>query len=179
MPAHDAGVGRTVTVRPAEARDAAGACLAHIASIIGRCGGDYTLHEIASWVAGKSPERYEALIAAGGILVAEADGRVVGVASLAVRADGEAEVTSLYVDPTAAGLGAGASLMRALEARARKAGARRMVVQSTRTAASFYERCGFRETCRGHHRTACGVEVACIGLERTLEPEAGPAATTG
>ncbi len=102
--------------------------------------------------------------AAASLLVAEvadeAGSRLVGTVTLAaagdpyadIARDGEYEFRMLAVDPAAAGRGIGSALVEACDARAREAGARRLVcsVQDTNVAGlSLYARLGFvREPAR-------------------------------
>jgi GNAT superfamily N-acetyltransferase len=75
------------------------------------------------------------------IRVAETGSAAVGVAELAV--DGHmAEVEKLFVEPAAAGSGAGRALMNWLLQAARQAGARRLEIASDPNAAGFYRRFG-------------------------------------
>lgn len=81
-----------------------------------------------------------------GIVVADLDGSVVGVAL--VRADA-AYLASLYVDPSRQGLGVGRRLLEAAVERCARAGARRLtwwVFTANEAGRSFYERLGARPT---------------------------------
>jgi GNAT superfamily N-acetyltransferase len=82
----------------------------------------------------------DADIAAGGVLVADDDGLVLGMAK--VEADGE--LGMMFVDPTAMGCGAGRTLFAAATALARRLGAERMPILADPNAAPFYERMGAR-----------------------------------
>lgn len=73
-------------------------------------------------------------------VVAEADGRLVGVAQLRQHADGSRELASLVVTPSARGHGVAADLIDALLAE--RAGQAFMLVD--RTFAAHYQRWGFR-----------------------------------
>ena len=81
------------------------------------------------------------------ILVAEADGALVGLAAAGhARGDDEhglGELYSIHVDPSAWGQGAGRALLAALEERARASGPRLMWCNARVPAAPFYERLGW------------------------------------
>ncbi len=97
---------------------------------------------LADWLANKTPERFEAWIARPGqwVVVAERGGVLCGVGLL--RADGG--IRLCYVHPEHARRGVGRALIDALEARAREAGLMRLHLDSTITAAPFYEAMGYR-----------------------------------
>lgn len=87
----------------------------------------------------------------GGALVAERDGRVVGLAFWAPSADddashGTAEVQALYLDPAAIGQGIGRTLLAAVVAAIVAAGfadATLWVLDTNRRARRFYEAAGW------------------------------------
>ncbi len=82
----------------------------------------------------------------GRFTVLEHDGRIVGCAALYPFPDDRAgELACLAVHPTYRGTGAGERLLRAIEARARRARLERLFVLTTRTAHWFVEN-GFTET---------------------------------
>lgn len=98
------------------------------------------------WAMGPGGERY---------LVAERGGRVVGYAAYrtldaaaapagrARRAAREAELTAVFVVPASAGEGVGRGLVGAVESRARRMGARAVVVLAARSAVGFYAALGY------------------------------------
>jgi GNAT superfamily N-acetyltransferase len=79
----------------------------------------------------------------GDVIVAELDGAVAGVASLAGTPP-EVELDACFVEPGAIGTGVGRLLVDAARARARRAGARSMVVESDPNAEAFYAHLGAR-----------------------------------
>lgn len=82
--------------------------------------------------------------------VAEADGQVIGMASVgAADSSGAASVTSFWVHPQARGQGVGDSLLLAVAESAKKAGfdqLRLWVTESNTHAEGLYERHGFQRT---------------------------------
>ncbi len=82
----------------------------------------------------------------GALLVAEADGRLVGTVSSVVAGKGVLELKGLYVDRAWRGTGLAQALLAGVEAFARRRGDRRLVLWSdTRfgRAHRFYERAGY------------------------------------
>lgn len=106
-----------------------------------------------------SPTGVVALMENRQVLVALAQDRIIGTASL----DG-AVVRSVFVDPHSQGQGIGRRLMRDIEQRARDAGSRVLTVPSSVTAEGFYATLGFktvRESFHGNERT--------LVMERSLQ----------
>ena len=78
-----------------------------------------------------------------GSFVAEADGRIVGFATV-LRADAaEAELEGLFVEPEDWGKGVGARLVAEAERRAAALGVATLRVVASRRAEGFYRACGF------------------------------------
>ncbi len=120
--------------RPEEAAALSALCLrskavwGYDAAFLQACRGELTL---------SAPE-----ITAGGVLVAERDGRAAGVARLGVAPGGEAEILLLFVEPARLGHGIGRRLFAALERMAKDAGCSRLVAVADPGAEGFYLRMG-------------------------------------
>jgi GNAT superfamily N-acetyltransferase len=115
------------------------------------------------------PDRWAAAVTSPdpqiGVLVAEADGRVVGFAVIRPSADADAdastgELDGLYVDPASWGVGVGRDLLAAATAALRDRG---FVEATLWTAAEnhrprrIYERAGWRADGEARHRELGGV----------------------
>jgi GNAT superfamily N-acetyltransferase len=94
-------------------------------------------------------------IEAGGVWVAEGDGSVLGFAVILLRADGDAELDGLFVDPAAWRSGIGRALVEACCSAVRTRGAVSLHVVGNPQAEGFYRSCGFEK--RGTQRTRFGV----------------------
>lgn len=136
---------RDVAVRAAVADDVAGICgfgeahvRAHYAPLIGTAAAD---EQVRRWW---SSQYVGAAVAAGDVVVAERDGRVVGVAQHG-RAGHDHVVYKLYVAPGLRGSRLGPRLVAALVERLPPDVDRLFVehVAANRRAAAFYEREGF------------------------------------
>jgi HAD superfamily hydrolase (TIGR01509 family) len=131
-------------LRTARAEDAAGIAALLRRSITELCAADHGNDPdiLARWLANKTPESVAAWLAAPGqrVVVAEADGRMVGVA--AAREDGS--VLRNYAAPGFTRRGVGTALMADLEAWMRARGAREARLESTLTARGFYHARGYR-----------------------------------
>ena len=95
----------------------------------------YSAAQISGWMSGRGGADYEALIAAGGIIVAAEEGVVLGYVEAV-----PGEITRLFVRPEAAGQGLGRLL---LERGIAMAGPGEIRLNATLNAAPFYEHCGF------------------------------------
>ena len=105
------------------------------------------------------------------VLVAEADGSVVGFASCgnSLDASGEGELYSIYVLPEAWGTGAGSALMAgALEALRGYPSATLWVLEDNPRAQRFYEREGWTRDGGRREEEFLGVTITEIGYRITL-----------
>jgi len=89
-----------------------------------------------------------------GTLVAELDGRIAGFAVVLPRADGDAELDGLFVEPELWRKGVGSRLVREAELFAQRNGARSLFVIAHPRAEVFYLACGFGQI--GEHTTRFG-----------------------
>jgi GNAT superfamily N-acetyltransferase len=106
-------------------------------------------------------------------LVAEADGRIVGMTQVDPRED---RLRALFVDAGVQRRGVGRALLAEVEARARRRGAVRLHGAMSLNAVPFYLRAGF-EPCDGPRRLGSArVVVPVLRMQKHLyAPVAGPA----
>lgn len=129
------------------------------------CAAHYSSEVIEAWCAATPPERMPGLIAAGGALVEEEDGRLVAYAILDLQSG---EVDAAFVDPAQQGRGIGRRLLAALEALAMKHGLRRLFLSSSLNAVPAYERAGYVALRRELYPHRSGLELASVFMEKTL-----------
>jgi len=86
-----------------------------------------------------------AQIAAGGVFVAEQDGRIVGFAAIERRQDAGIELDALFVDPSSQRQGIGRALVDYCADQARGLGASELRVVGNPHAAKFYAACQFEQ----------------------------------
>ncbi|HVZ94503.1 MAG TPA: GNAT family N-acetyltransferase [Phycisphaerales bacterium] len=155
-----------ITIRRAVIADAEGICAAHIASIRDVCARDYEPHEIAAWLANKTPSLYHNYIEKFDFWVATAGDRIAGFIDMhpGPRED-EAEIGGLYLHPDFIGRGVGAMLMSKMLDLARARQVKHMLVFATRTARPFYERTGFRVVAPHEHIASTGVRIPSWRME--------------
>lgn len=132
-----------IAIRIAVPADAAAACDLVRGSISELCtadhGGDGST--IEAWLANKTPDNFRAWLSSPRhvAIVAEAGGDLAGFALL--NRDGR--IALLYVAPQVRFRGVSKALLASLEERARALGLEELTLESSLTALSFYERCGY------------------------------------
>lgn len=134
------------------------------ASITELTADDYSEAQQDAWMAAADDEdAFRDRLSARLTLIATLDGSPIGFASLA---DGH-EIDMLYVHPAAAGRGAGAMLVDALEKLAQAHGATRLTVDASDTARPFFEKRGW--TAQRRNTVSRGDEwLATTTLDKTL-----------
>ena len=146
-----------VVVRRGYETDAASAIKVLRASISELCSADHNgdEREIASWIANKTDLAWKSWVNREDsvVCVAEIADRIVGVGMV----DQYGEILLNYVRPDARFSGVSKSILNALEEFARSQHVHRCFLESTETAKSFYEKCGYRATSKGN-----------LHLEKTL-----------
>jgi GNAT superfamily N-acetyltransferase len=138
-------------IRRATTDDAAAISGVVIRSLRETNAADYTAEVIDAVAANFSPEKVRALFPTRAVFVALLGGRIVGTAGL----DGTT-VRTVFVDPEAQSRGIGTLLMEAVQALAVMNGVSRLVVPSSVTAETFYQKLGFsavRDEYHGAERT--------------------------
>lgn len=103
--------------------------------------------EMEGWLSNKTVETWRRWIARADaiVLVAERDEKIIGVGMATLNGD----VLLNYVHPGARFDGVSKALLSGLEGSLRSRGIRRCQLESTVTARSFYESCGFRSRGNG------------------------------
>ncbi|WP_307849655.1 GNAT family N-acetyltransferase [Qaidamihabitans albus] len=133
-------------VRP-HAADAVTALRRYFTEIVGRYHGrQATEQEVDAAIADEPSDDLRP--PSGLLLLARRDGETVGCAGLRLLRPETAELTRLYVDREARGLGLGERLVRAVEEAARELGARFVRLDTRRDlveARTLYARLGYRE----------------------------------
>ncbi|HEY4114119.1 MAG TPA: GNAT family N-acetyltransferase [Rhizomicrobium sp.] len=111
----------------------------------------------------------EAQIADGRVAVAEVNGEITGFVVVLPRADGEAELDGLFVEPAHWGKWIGRLLVEQAERMARAIGGPALHVIANPQALGFYEKCGFVEQRRAE--TRFGPAIAMSKPLRLFEQE--------
>lgn len=135
------------------------------AAVRGVAPGTYPPRALAAWAS--LPPLYHAwAMTAGGetVLLAERAGAVLGYAALR-----GAELTALFVRPSAAGRGVGTALVARIEALARRRGVARLRVDAARSGIAFYRARGFTGG-RAVRVPLPGGALAALRMTRRLAP---------
>ena len=98
-------------------------------------------------------------------LVAEVEGRIVGIGALVVE---NSELRACYVAPGASRKGVGSALVREIERVARGQGLAFLEVESSITAEPFYAMLGYSVLERGNHILRSGQAMACVKMRKEL-----------
>jgi GNAT superfamily N-acetyltransferase len=156
-----------VAVRKAESRDAEAAVEVLRRSIAELCTLDHRgdADTLAKWLANKTRENFVAWLAREDdfCVVAEANGQILGVGLI----HRSGEIRLCYLAPGAQRKGVRKAIYLALEEKARVWGVKRLQLDSTASARSFYERLGFRSA--GVAKPGFGISH-CHPYEKTLQP---------
>jgi GNAT superfamily N-acetyltransferase len=96
-------------------------------------------------------------LAGGLVFVAEAPGVIVGFAAILARADGDADLDAIFVEPRLWRRGYGNGLLEHCVAAARRRGAAALHVVGNPHAEAFYRACGFELVGTAHTRFGAGL----------------------
>ncbi len=153
------------TIRRARLEDAEAICSVQIAAIRGICRSCYSPTEIDGWAGKIVPNKYADPLQNQILFVAQEAERVVGFSQL----DPElARVKAVYVAPDAVHHRVGRALLQQVEEAAAALGIRRLSLDATLNAESFYLRAGYTPIRPERHRVTAEVSLACIHMEKVL-----------
>jgi putative acetyltransferase len=155
-----------VRIRRARVADRPGILVAHTGAIRVTCRTHYAADEIEAWAGRLTAASYDDPIARRDVLVAEADGRVLGFGELDVEA---AEVRAVYVHPDAGRRGVGRLLLSALETIARLRGIAELHLDASLNAIDFYASAGWRRIGDGRRTFPGGRDIACVLMSKALQ----------
>lgn len=141
----------------------------HHLAVHGLAAGSYPSEVADAWAPVPITEEMVAMVAANPDgetrLAAELDGKIVGIG---VVIPANSELRACYVAPAAARRGVGTSLVREMEAIARRAGVGRLELASSLGATSFYEALGYENAGPIEHTLTNGLRMQAIRMGRTL-----------
>jgi putative acetyltransferase len=154
-------------IRKAKPEDSEEIYRMHSASIKELCREHYTPEQIREWTELLKPERYVAAMELFEFLVAEDEGKILGLCILDLD---KAELNALYVAPWAANKGLGKALMDVAEQVARSSRLPQLTLKSTLNAVAFYETVGYVRGEAGTHVLSSGTELPCVQMKKLLCP---------
>jgi GNAT superfamily N-acetyltransferase len=151
--------------RPATLADLADLWALRTRAVRASCASHYPAEVIDTWCASPAPASLPGLVAAGGALVAQENGCMLGYAILNLDSG---EVDAVFVEPDQQGRGIALHLLAALEAMATERGVARLFLSASLNAVPFYERAGFialREELYPHRS---GIDLRSVFMEKRL-----------
>jgi len=141
----------------------------HHAAVRGLAAADYPRQVIDAWAPMPiTPEHVEFVRLNADCeyrLVAELDGRIVGLGCLVARNN---ELRACYVAPPAGRKGVGSAILREIERVARGQGVAVLKADSSLTAEPFYRANGYEFCGRGEHVLNSGARMACVKMRKNL-----------
>ena len=156
------------TIRSASESDIDAIWRVHTRAVAETCRTRYDAEVIDAWVQRLKPESYKAVLRRATVLVAEAEGLVVGFSQVHLDL---AEVQAVYVLPETEGRGIGSMLLAAVEEAAAAHGLTRLTLKATLNAEAFYRRHGWHSLRRDIHKMTEQVALIVVAMEKAIVPE--------
>lgn len=129
------------------------------------CAGHYPAAVIDIWCAAPAPASLPLLVQAGGAVVAEENGHIVGYAVLNLDTG---ELNAAFVEPRQQRRGIALQLLQQLESMACQRSLSRLFLSASLNAVPFYERAGFVSLRKELYPHRCGVDLASVFMEKQL-----------
>jgi putative acetyltransferase len=161
-----------ITVREMRPEEARAFLEVHHAAVRGLAADDYAPEVIDDWapmpVTDRAIEQFLLNPDGERRLVAECDGRIVGVGALVID---KTELRACYVAPEASRQGVGSALVGAIERIAQVHGLPSLELDSSVTAEPFYRAHGYEVCWRSEHILRSGRAMACVKMVKKLDSE--------
>ena len=151
--------------RPATEADLADLWELRTRAVRSSCASHYPAEVIDTWCASPAPESLPRLVAAGGALVAQENGRMLGYAILDLDSG---EIDAVFVDPGQQGRGVARRLLAALETMAVARGIGRLFLSASLNAVPFYQRAGFISLREEVYPHRSGIGLRSVFMEKLL-----------
>lgn len=132
----------------------------HVNAVVSQCASTYSDEQIRRWFEDRTAAEYIAHVGRGRIWVATADDRLLGFSEC-----WPGNIDRLFVPDWAAGNGVGSALLMFAIGQARYDSSRRIKIEATCNARSFYEKYGFRKTADSSFRQPSGMEIETVLME--------------
>jgi GNAT superfamily N-acetyltransferase len=158
----------TPSIRRADPSETHALAALHQASIAAGCSNVYSAQQINAWVAAVHADAYRMLINDASVLVAT-DSAGAALFGIGVSSPENALINAVYVAPQMTLRGVGRTLMDAMEALLRQAGAPEARLNATLNSVAFYRSLGYRNDRPTVNRLPSGIELPCIAMSKRLE----------
>ena len=156
-------------IREIRPEDARAFLEVHHAAVRGLASKDYSSEVIEAWapmpITTQHVEAVQSNPDGEYRLVAEIDGRLVGIGCIVVQKN---ELRACYITPSASRRGVGSALLREIERAAREQGMTYLEAESSLTAEPIYSSKGYLIRERGEHVLRNGQRMACIKMRKTI-----------
>lgn len=156
-----------VTIRPASESDFEKMDEVQSAAARDLCSSAYEASLIEAWVGTPKPDRYRRGQKRGAqyhVLLKHR--QIIAFGGISIE---RGSLDALFVDPCHAGKGMGSRMMEHLLEIAREAGVKRLLIESSLNAVSFYARYGFAEYGRSEMACGEGMSMEAVLMERMEE----------
>ena len=155
---------RPYCVRHATEADFDEMATVHEESIRSLCGPYYAMEVIEEWIAPISREKYLGAVAQGATIYVAEDAKGLLGLSEVHQANGCEYNAAVFVSNRASRKGVGSALYSTAECQALRAGAERIVLNSSLAAVEFYEKNGFRQLHHGSSEMSSGTKMKIIRM---------------
>jgi len=158
---------QSIVIRRAFPEDADSIWQVRTRAIRELCCTHYDAEEIAIWASTTMPTSFGEVIRDTEFFVAEHESKIIGHAFLDPSTG---EIAAVFVSPAQVRNGVGSLLLATLEQRAGAIGLSSLWLSATLNATAFYSSAGYVEIGPAEFQHPSGFTLACIKMEKTLEP---------
>jgi GNAT superfamily N-acetyltransferase len=156
---------KAVTIIRHASPDDANACWeVRRAAVMSQCAKAYPLEQLEEWTGGTTSMAFANAVA-DRFHVAMVEGRVAGTGTVDLKTG---KIDAIFVHPDFMRRGIGAAMVAHLEALARAAGLRQVMLDSTLNAAPFYRRLGFEGETVAKYQSPRGLCMDCVPMTKRL-----------
>ena len=133
-------------------------------SILDQCSPHYSNKQLAIWTSGGVSDSF-ILDVLESFYVSELNKTVIGCGKITLHTG---IIDAIFVDPDYFGLGAAKKMMFFLENIAKKSSLKKLKLDSTLNAASFYRQCGYNGEQVSTYDSPRGISLECVPMEKYL-----------
>jgi GNAT superfamily N-acetyltransferase len=153
------------SMRRATASDAAAMWDVRCNAIRRTCRSHYPVGLLERWAATPMPATFGRRIEDEYFVVGAIDSSIAGFAALKAT---DSLIDAVFIAPEAGRRGLGLRLLEHLERVAIERGLRVLRVNASLNAVAFYAAAGYQVLSEGVYTTSAGLQIACVGMEKTL-----------
>lgn len=151
-------------IRAAKVHDAEALWELRNQAILAGCRGYYPAAVLSRWTDGAMPQGFAQMVA-GEFYLLQLQQEIVACGMLDVT---NHKVEALFVKPDTMGKGYGRQMLNHLEQQAFALNMRKLVLESSLNAVTFYQRCGWRPLGHARYHSPKGITLDCMRMEKRL-----------